>query len=415
MPDPFNYAIDVPNPTDAVMKGYAFTKQYEAEQAARLQQQNAMAQQAAMQSELASVSKNATPGAIASLMVKYPTLSENFKRSYDVLNAEQKQNRSGQATQVHAALQAGQPDVAQRLLKEQAGAARNAGNEQEAKSAETFAELVKLNPEMAKTSSGMFLAHALGPDKFAETFGKLGSEERETAMAPIKLSEAQSNATKAAVAAKFAESDAVAELTKKGWDVKKIQADIDIAKQNSRIAAMNAATAKEGNDIKRLELGQKLADAYTKRDEAVREKAAKLETGMATLDNTLATIDKALATPLGVIDRAAGTLSSKLPTVGADVADFEALVETMGSQAFMSQVASIGSMTGLTEAEGKKLQAAVQNLSLKQSAKTLVSNIKDMRNIFVKAKETMARKNGMPSPAASSEPTPTQRNITVDF
>lgn len=389
MAQPFNYMLNVPDPTQSVMGGVQNA----------LNISNMMSQrktQAQMDSDLGALSQNPTPSALASMMVKYPSLSENFKKTYDVLSSEQKDSRIKQASQVYAAMQAGKPEVAQQLLLEQAAAARNAGMEQDAKAAETVAELVKLNPATAETSTGLLLASAMGPDKFAETFTKLQGERREAELQPSKLTESQAKAQKAAVEAKFAESGAALDLQKKGWDITKIQEDIKISKQNAGIAALNAQISREGNQIKREENQLKLQDLVQKRDSAVREKAAELEAARANMDNMLNTADRILKTPVGVVGSAAGPVSSRMPTLSQDTADFEALVETLGSQSFLAQIPNIKGMGALSNAEGEKLQAALQNFSLRQSPERLLENVKEAQRLITKARKNMTARSGLP-------------------
>ena len=403
MAQPFNYMLNVPDPTQSVMGGVQnalnisnmMSQRNLAEQKA-LELQTAREKQAQMDSDLGALSQNPTPSALASMMVKYPSLSENFKKTYDVLSSEQKDSRIKQASQVYAAMQAGKPEVAQQLLLEQAAAARNAGMEQDAKAAETVAELVKLNPATAETSTGLLLASAMGPDKFAETFTKLQGERREAELQPSKLTESQAKAQKAAVEAKFAESGAALDLQKKGWDITKIQEDIKIARQNAGIAAMNAQIAREGNQIKREENQLKLRDMIDKRDEAVRTKAADLESARTNMDNMLNTADRILKTPVGVVGSAAGPVSSRMPTLSQDTADFEALVETLGSQSFMAQIPNIKGMGALSNAEGEKLQAALQNFSLRQSPGRLLENVREAQRLVMKARKNMTARSGLP-------------------
>lgn len=403
MAQPFNYMLNVPDPTQSVMGGVQnalnisnmMSQRNLAEQKA-LELQTAREKQAQMDSDLGALSQNPTPSALASMMVKYPSLSENFKKTYDVLSSEQKDSRIKQASQVYAAMQAGKPEVAQQLLLEQAAAARNAGMEQDAQAAETVAELVKLNPATAETSTGLLLASAMGPDKFAETFTKLQGERREAELQPSKLTESQAKAQKAAVEAKFAESGAALDLQKKGWDITKIQEDIKIARQNAGIAAMNAQIAREGNQIKREENQLKLRDMIDKRDEAVRTKAADLESARTNMDNMLNTADRILKTPVGVVGSAAGPVSSRMPTLSQDTADFEALVETLGSQSFMAQIPNIKGMGALSNAEGEKLQAALQNFSLRQSPERLLENVKEAQRLVMKARKNMTARSGLP-------------------
>lgn len=179
--DPIDYSSvfnNVPTFGDSLVGGIktgAAISQIQAER----QQKELAAQQAAQQhSDLLELSQNPTPSAIGALMIKYPALSEQLKRGSDVLTTDQQRNRVDNASQVYAAVQSGAPEVAISLLKDQATAARNSGQEQNAKAAETFIQLITDHPEQAKMFMGTSLAAAMGPDKFTEAFGKLGSEQR---------------------------------------------------------------------------------------------------------------------------------------------------------------------------------------------------------------------------------------------
>jgi hypothetical protein len=189
---------------------------------------------------------------------------------------------------------------------------------------------------------------------------------------------------------------ALQELEKRGWDIKKIASDINIDKQNSRIAAMNAATAKEGNALKRQELQIKVNEAIDKRNETIRTKAADLESATSSIDNMINTADRILQTPKNIIGSAAGPVSSRMPTLTQDTADFEALVETLGSQAFMAQIPNLKGMGALSNAEGEKLQAALQNFTLKQSPEQLLKNVKEAQRIIMKGRKVLSDRYGVP-------------------
>jgi hypothetical protein len=395
---PMDYTSQVRNPFEASIQGI-HTGVGLAGAIRQFSQADAMQKQ--MQLDLGNLAgrvKDGTAGNsdFASTIVKYPQLSEHFKRGFDIMDAGKKQATLGQASQVYAALTADQPEIAKKLLDEQALAARNSGDEPGAKAAETLAQLVTMSPETAKTSTGLMLSAVLGPDKFAETFGKLGGEQRAIAKAPAELSETQAKAQKAATDAKFAESTAVMDLSKKGWDITKIQNDIDVSKKNSRIAALNAAISRETNDLKRQENTIKLADMTDKRDALVLEKAAKVESARFNIDNMLNTADKIIATPKSVIESAAGPISSRSLTLKQSTADFEALIENIDAQSFLSQIPNMTGMGSLSDAEGRKLGAALQNFSLKQSPDRLLANVQEAQRLILKARKNMAEKFGVP-------------------
>lgn len=403
MAQPYNYSLNIPDPAASVMSGVqsglglqAVAAQRDAAKQAALEKQRAAEAQAAMQAELAALSQNPTPAAVAAMSIKYPQLSENLKRGYDMLGADQQQSRLSQVSQVYAALDADSPDVAKDLLARRLEALKGQGNEAEAKSTETILKLIDLDPKAAKTSSAMMLAAVMGPDKFTETFGKLQSERRAAALEPSQLSEAQSKAQKAAVDAKFAESNAVKDLEKKGWDITKIQEDIKVQKENSRIAALNAQIAREANQVKREEMGLKLEEMKQKRDDAIREKVSSVESARSQMDNMLNTADRILKTPAGVVSDATGPIYSRLPTTDAETANFEELVNTLGSQVFLAQVPMLKGTGNLSEKEGDKLQSSLQGLSLRQSPERLLENVREAQRLILKARSNLAKRNGVP-------------------
>jgi hypothetical protein len=422
---------NIPSPNDSFMKGVQNGAALQQLQAQRQQQAAAQQQAQQMNSDLAALSQNPTSEAIGKMSIKYPHLSEQFKRSFDILDPVQKQARLSQAGQVYAALHSGAPDVAQRLLKEQAAAARNSGLEQEAKEAETMASLIEAHPEFAKTSAGLMISAAMGPEKFASTFKTLGEEGRAAEQAPFDLdkkkadaSAAKSDAETKAVAAKYADSNALLDQQKKGWDIKKIAADINFQKESNRIAAMNAAYNREGNDLKRRELKLKIDDAVTARDDKVREKVAKAESGISAMDNMLNTVARLKKNPS--LKDVVGSIEGRLPSLISDEgADAIALFDTLGSQAFLSQVPTVQGMGSLSNAEGEKLQSALQNLSRAQSEKQVNANLTEVERLVNKARANVSSRYGVPlrapdtpasAPAAAPAPRPAAAApIEVDF
>jgi hypothetical protein len=414
MPQPFNYSLNLPDPTQQMTQALQMKSTVDQMNTQKTQAEQAQAARQQLQTDLSGLGENPSPAALSQLMVKYPQMSEEFKRTYDVLDSEQQKSRVSQASQVYAALEAGQPDMAQRILLEQAEAYRNSSMDKEAKTLEDLAELTRVSPSTAKTSAGLFLASSMGPEKFTETFTKLQNERREAGLDPSKLSEAQSKARKAATDADFAESEAVADLQKKGWDIYKIQEDAQIAKENSKIAAMKAQVGRETNELKKQELQQKIDDKQLERDAKIREKVAGVESANSNIDNMLSMADRILQTPAGVIDDATGPIESRFPTMSSDVADFEALIETIDAQAFLAQIPNITGMGALSDAEGKKLAAALQNFSLKQSPKRLIENVREAQRLLLKSRTNIAAKNGVPesipdTPAVESSP------VEIDF
>lgn len=395
MPGPFDYSVQAPNITGSLMGGIQAGQQLGA-------QRDAQAKAEQYSNDLQAYLANPTAQGAAAMSVKYPQQREAYKQSWDMLNTDQKDQQFSAGTQAYSAIQNGKPDIAVGILDKQIEAMKNSG--QDPASLVEIKRTIESDPKGAAASIGLALS-SLEPDRW----GKIASEMRESAMDPAKQTEAQAKAQKAAVDAKYAESSAVQDLAKTGWEISKMQNDMQVSRQNSQIAALNASISREKNDLKRQELGLKLQEKVDKRDETIRTKASEIESSRATIDNMLNTADRILATPMDVIESAAGPISSRLPTTSSDTADLEALVDTLSSQAFMAQIPALKGMGALSNAEGEKLQASLQNLSLKQSPERLVQNIKEAQRLILKSRATLSDKYGVPdvvpdTPAAQPSP-----------
>lgn len=403
MAGPFDYSIQPPDISGNLLGGIKAGQQLAIGQAkadaARLAGQQAQAYSADLQTYL----QNPTPQAAAALTVKYPEQREAFKQSWELLDEAQQGAQYKSGAQVYSALKNNSPEVAKEILDKQIEAMENSG--EDASNYKMIRDTVERNPSGAAAQIGLTLS-ALDPDKWAKVMGEM----RESQLAPSKLTESEAKASKAATDAKFAESAAVQDLQKGGWEIQKLANDIGISRQNAQIAALNAATAKEGNALKKQELQFKLQEKIDKRDAKVNEKAAEVSGARATIDNMLNTADRVLQTPMDVIGSAAGPVSSRLFTASQDTADFEELVNTLSSQAFMAQIPALKGMGALSNAEGEKLQSSLQNLSLRQSPERLVENVKEAQRLILKSRANLSDKFGVPditpdTPASAPSPT----------
>jgi hypothetical protein len=392
---PINYAVEVQSPFEAALGGFKIGAAGAEAQAQAQAREQALKGQTELKTLL--TNPNATAADYERVIPFLPKdqaaiVTQGFERK----TKEQQQNSLQQSGQVYTALKSGQTDIAKNLLKDQATAFRNAGREQDAKATETYLQLIDMNPTGAQTTIGLMMATLPGGKEILENVDKTLSTSREEELFPSKLKESTAKAEKSAVEAKFAESNAVVDLTKKGWDITKVQEDIAIAKENARIAALNAANAKETNALKRQENQLKLQEMIDNRDTKVRQLVAEVESSRGDMDNFLNTANRILQTPKDVVNSATGPIASRLPTLGQATADFEGLVETLGSQAFMSQIPKMKGSGALSEREGDKLQASLQNLSLKQSPERLIDNVKESMRLIEKARKTLSIKSGLP-------------------
>jgi hypothetical protein len=364
-------------------------------------EQAALAQRAALQQQLdlrtLAGNPNASHADYAAIMTKYPALAENLGKSFKVLDEGQQKNLLNFQSRVYAAQQSGNHELAVELLRERAKA-----DPSQAQHYTTMADLIEKSPATARTVTALSLAGAMGPDKFAEAFAKIGGEQRAQEQAPADLRKKNADATTAEAGAvikveeaKVAPQAVLLDLQKKGWDIRKIQEDIEISKQSNRIAAMNAATSREGNALKRRELELKVQEAEQKLAGTVRERVATAEAGATNIDNMLNTIQRIKLNPR--LNDVLGAVEGRLPAITSDdSADAIALIDTLGSQAFLAQIPNIKGMGALSNAEGEKLQSALQNLSRKQSEAQFRANLDEASRLLKKGRENITRSTGVP-------------------
>ena len=439
---PINYSVDVQSPFEAAIGGFKLgAAGAEAQAQAQVREQAKKAQ-----TELATLFKN--PNATATDFARVSSMlprdqAESVLKSFELMSTSQQKNRLQESAQVYTALKSGQLDIAKTLLQKQADAFRTGGKEQEAKATETYLQLVDMNPTGAQTTIGLMMASLPGGKELLENVDKTLSTGRAEDLAPQELRQkiaaadeavaaattAQATATNAAeqasanaalaraqsdkakVDAQYAERNALADLKKKRADIRKTDADILIAQEDNRIKALNAAQAKETNELRKKELQQKIDDAKEKRDVADRDQKATLANQVADIDNFFNTATRIKQTPRDIINAATGPIASRLLTTNQDVSDFESLVETLSSQAFLAQIPKIKGTGNLTEKEGDKLQASLQNLSLRQSPDRLLANVDEAVRLLEKARVNITARSGLP--ALPSDVPARELNVTV--
>ncbi len=360
----------------------------------------------AMQQELGAVSQNPTPEALMKLSVKYPSLSEGFKRANEMLEPALQQARLNRILPVHAALNAGNTDAAVTELQTQADALRNSGKEQEAKDAENMIKVIKIDPKQFNTAAGILLAGVLGAKDYAANFVKVQEAPASVAEATAKAAKTGAEAVTAGVtaanASEFGRSEALAKLALTEEQTKHYAEDIKIRKANTQIAALNAQIARETNSLRQQQLGLQVAKATQERENAIGQRAATAKMAHTTVDNMIETLTQAIDTPMSVRRAASGPIASRVTTFDPKVSDFEELIGTIGAQTFLNQFMNMKSEKGstglgaLSDAEGKKLETSLRSLSLRQSPERLHANLKVVRDLMTKAKKNISTKYGEP-------------------
>ena len=378
---PIQYVAPPEDPFKKALIGFQIGSAISDMQAKQQEAANAQALKEQYSKDAQELFKNPTAGALGQFAIKYPSNAEKIISAGKLITDAQKETAFNDAAKIYNFISTGNIDYARNLLDTKIKALENSG-----KDASDYLELksqLEKDPKVAGATAG-FIASSLNPERFLQI-----------AKAPSEVSEAKSKADKAAIESKFAESSAVLDIQKKGWDISKIQEDIKIAKENSRIAALNAQISREGNSLKRQEMGLKLQEMQDKRDEAIRGKTSEVESARFNIDNMLNTADRVLKNPS--LNSVLGSIQGRLPAFVSDEAnDAIALIDTLGSQAFLSQIPNVKGMGALSNAEGEKLQSALQNLTRKQSEKQFRENLSEAQRLMLKARKNISTRFGVP-------------------
>jgi hypothetical protein len=367
------------------------------------------------QTDLQGALANPNPQAFAALALKYPAQREAVKQSWDQLSEADRKQEGDTMAQSYSALLSGKPEIAKQVVQAQIDARKNSGLD--TSHYDNALALLDADPQKAQAALGFTLAHINDPKAFATQFGALGGEQRAQEQAPAELdkkvadaSTAKSEAALKGAQAKNADQLALLDLQKKGWDIKAIQEDIGYKKESNRIAAMNAAANRESNTLKKQELGIKIQEAQTALQDKVRAKVADAESAATNIDNMLNTIVRVKQHP--GLDSVVGSIQGRLPAVISDEnADAIALIDTLGSQAFLSLVPTMKGQGSLSNAEGEKLQAALQNLKRAQSETQFKDNLDEAARILTKGRANVSKRYGVPlgnpdTPAAGGKRPP---------
>lgn len=406
---PYDYRSMVQDPFESALQGVKFGASLAELQAARqqrellAQQQQQQLEQQRLQAEQFNQARTAffnNPNPTirdASTFLSF--LSKDQQAAFEpyVKQISEAENKASLnfGLQVMSALER-KPEYAAELLEQRAEAEQNPQNAQFYKQ---LAARTRENPADAIKVGTLLLAPIPGAKEALANMATGAEEARKAEKAPFELIETEAKAKTAAVKAKFAESDAALDLQKKGWDITKIQKDIEIAKQNANIAAANAQIARESNNLKKQELQLKVEEMISKRDSDVRTKTASAESSRSTIDNALSTVERLLANPAW--KDVVGSIEGRVPGIVGSIFDENesnalALIDTLGSQSFMAAVANVGSMAGLTEKEGEKLQNSIASFSRSQGEKQFEENAKEFQRIMLKARKNLSIKYGVP-------------------
>lgn len=188
----------------------------------------------------------------------------------------------------------------------------------------------------------------------------------------------------------------------------KIQSTENLAKERNalmaQIAQMNAALRGANSDVQRQLIEQRIQDLQTKADEKQATLATQAQGRVAAFDSALDTLDVISKHPgkKDVVGALTGGVMSIIP--GTNAAGFASQLETFKAQTFIPQVAALKGMGALSDAEGKKLTAAVGALDPKMKQKEFDAQVTKIKGDLEAAKQRALKLPGMPKTTQETAP-----------
>lgn len=264
MPDPVNYLAQLQpvapiNPLQSFTQGLGVGQNFAQQRLAAEKAKADLARQAQISDAFAKLSM---PGATAkdymNLAMMLPEeQSKAIRESFSLLRDEEREAALQSTTGIYTALRTGNKDVAVKLIKTQAEAARNAGDEDTATIMSDWASLAERDEAGAKTVEDLFgftIAQMPGGDKAIESAMKFAAEPtvQLKRLADIGYTEAQTNKL-------------MAETKKLGLESDQIVSEIEKAKKALPAGiSLSAAAEKNVNDAVLLAAkANSLAAQYT--------------------------------------------------------------------------------------------------------------------------------------------------------
>lgn len=171
--------------------------------------------------------------------------------------------------------------------------------------------------------------------------------------------------------------------------------ELELKKLETKEKVIERSLMRETNELKKQELQQKLDAAKSEKVNAERDKNASLEQSYFSIDNMLNTVARIENDPK--LDSVVGTVQGRMDAyVDDEAAATIRLIENLGSQAFMAMIPGLKGMGALSNAEGDKLGASLQNLSRVTSEKAFRANLNEVKRLMGKSRQFLADKYGKP-------------------
>lgn len=323
---------------------------------------------------------------LSMLTAKYPGQREAFKDIGDRMSAEQKAVELPVMAQAFHAITTGKPDAAKLLVDQQIEGMQNSG--MDATKLKMIRSQLDSDPTQVAGLIGL-VGSSIDPDGW----GKMMGEKRAQDLQPSLVRKGAAEAGAAEVKARFAESEAVLDLEKKGWDIKKLQSDIQIGKQNANIAAMEAARKRAMDPLERQLLEVKIEEARASRDEKVRGKVAEATTAINAVNSTAGVFNDILSDE-DTLRAAVGTSAWRGSIPGTKTRSMAGKIEQLQN---MMTAENLGLLKGaMSDKDVAFLRNISTNMDRYQDEDSFLSEMKRVGKNLAKAQNQIAKKYGAP-------------------
>lgn len=170
----------------------------------------ALRQQIQRQQDLAAYVQNPTTKGALSLYLAHPDLKDSLDKGIGLLQGDAKQAKLSAVTDILGYLKNGDATGAAKIAQAHIDADRAAGLPVDG--AQNLLSAINSDPKTAVALGNMMMIGLAGPDKIAETVGKVGENTRADELQPAAVRKAGADAVTAEVGAQFAPQKAQSEL-----------------------------------------------------------------------------------------------------------------------------------------------------------------------------------------------------------
>ena len=301
------------------------------------------------------------------------------------------------------------------IAPEQAAQVQQFGaNQQQAVQAQQKQEAFKLKQRATSVAEGALQAQNLPDDRSKLNFLKKrrddliaqGIDTQDTDQA-IQLFESgqgqQANAMLDSAVNSGRQLGILKELSTKPQEIAIRQQEANLRRDEIKERNIERSLKRETNTIKKEELQIKLDETKRKNVQAKKDRDFNANNAVTTTSNTIDTIDRMLAS--GGLESAAG-FQANFPTIaGSEASGFEAMLDTLQSQAFLGEIEKMKGLGALSESEGKKLAQSIGSLTINQPDELLRSELTRIKGAMELARDKLKAKFGINTGALSQSET----------